>query len=356
MATAIKLPIFRGMSEAAIRERVVAEAVKWLGTREGTIDHKRIVDTYNSGLPKLPRGYRLQYDDAWCAAFMSFIGICLGISRVILPEVGCGAMIELYRKAGRWMEADDYVPQPADICMLDWDAKKGECTGNPDHVGMVEKVEGKTITLIDGNNSEGQVGRRPICVEYVKVRGYCLPDYVSLVWGFTDVPEGKWYTPAVDWAEEQGIIEGVSERLFAPEQPCTRAHVLTTMYRLSGAVDVKGAIPFADVEPFAYYADAVRWGHKLGITEGLSDVTFGPDEPCTRAQIVTMIWRRAGRPAKSGFAPFDDVAPEAFYANAVDWAYGKGIVYGVNDYDFAPNQPCTRAEMVAMLHRYSMVA
>lgn len=352
MAKAIRLPIFRGMSEAAIRKQVVAEAVKWLGTREGTIEHKRIVDGYNKGLHKLPRGYRLQDDDAWCAAFISFIGICLGISGVILPEVGCGPMIELYRKQGRWMERDDYVPSPGDIVMFDWDAKRGECTGAPDHVGMVVSVEGKAITVIEGNY-DNQVKYRVICVEYIKVRGYCLPDYASLVWGFADVPAGEWYTPAVDWAEEESIIEGVSERLFAPDQPCTRAHVLTTMYRLFGSVEVKGPIPFADVGSGAYYADAVRWGHKLSITEGLSDVAFGPDEPCTRAQIITMIWRHAGKPVQAGFAPFDDVEPEAFYADAVDWAYGKGIVFGVNDYDFAPDQPCTRAEMVTMLYRYA---
>lgn len=351
MATSIKLPIFRGMSEATIRERVVSEAVKWLGTKEGSAGHKKIVDTYNSQR-KLPRSYKLQYDDAWCAAFISFIGISLGISDVILPEVGCGKMIELYKAAGRWMEADDYVPKPGDLPIYYWKAQKGECTSGADHVGMVVSVDGNAIRVIEGNY-DNQVKYRDICVEYIKIRGYCLPDYASLVWGFADVPAGEWYTPAVDWAEKKGIIEGISERLFAPDQTCTRAHVLTTMYRLFGSVDVKGVIPFADIEPGAYYADAVRWGYKLGITEGLSDVAFGPDEPCTRAQIVTMIWRRAGRPAKSCFAPFDDVAPEAFYADAVDWAYGKGIVHGVNDYDFAPDQPCTRAEMVTMLYRYA---
>ena len=94
--------IFIGMSESAIRERVVAEARKLLGVKEGTAEHKRIVDTYNT-LPKLPRGYKLQYDDAWCAGTMSYIGIVLGITDVILPECSCSKMIELYKaRAGGW--------------------------------------------------------------------------------------------------------------------------------------------------------------------------------------------------------------------------------------------------------------
>ena len=132
-----------GMSEDAIRQRVADTALSLLGIRENTIDHKeRIVDVYNS-LDKLPRGYRLKEDDAWCAAFITVIGILLGISHIILPECGCGPMIELYKAQGRWMEADDYIPKPGDICMLDWDAQRGECVGSPDHVGLVEWVKGK---------------------------------------------------------------------------------------------------------------------------------------------------------------------------------------------------------------------
>lgn len=219
-----------GMSEAAIRERVVAEAVKWHGVREGTVEHKKIVDTYNSQ-GKLPRGYRLRYTDAWCAAFMSYIGICLDISHVILPEVGCGPMIELYKAQGRWMEADDYVPRPGDLVMYDWDAKSGECTGSPDHVGMVESVKGKTITVIEGNY-DNQVKRREICVEYIKVRGYCLPDYGSLVKPFADVDPNAWYAGAVARAAELGIVEGVGGGLFEPERAVTRAEAAAMCVRL----------------------------------------------------------------------------------------------------------------------------
>lgn len=222
---------YMGMSEAAIRERVVAEARKLLGIREGTIEHKKIIDTYNSGLPKLPGGYELQYDDAWCAATMAYIGIVLGISNIILPECSCSAMIELYKAVGRWEERDDYVPRPGDLVMYDWDAKSGECTGAPDHVGMVEKVEGKTITVIEGNY-DNQVKRRTICVEYVKIRGFCRPDYASLVQRFTDVPEDAWYAEAVAKAAELGIVEGVGEGLFEPERAVTRAEAAAMVVRL----------------------------------------------------------------------------------------------------------------------------
>lgn len=219
-----------GMSEAAIRERVVAEAVKWIGVREGTKEHKKIVDTYNSQ-GKLPRGYKLQYTDAWCAGFISFLGIVLGISHIILPEVGCAPMIEEYKAKGWWMEADDYVPKPGDLVMYDWDAKTGECTGAPDHVGMVEKVEGKTITVIEGNY-DNQVKRREICVEYVKIRGFCLPDYASLVQRFTDVDPGAWYADDVAMAAQLGLMEGVGGGLFEPERAVTRGELAAVAVRL----------------------------------------------------------------------------------------------------------------------------
>lgn len=219
-----------GMSEKAIRERVVDEARKLLGIKEGTADHKRIVDGYN-GLPKLPRGYKLKYTDAWCAATMSYIGIVLGISHVLLPECSCSRMIELYKAQGRWMEADDYVPKPGDLVMYDWDAKSGECTGAPDHVGMVEKVDGKTITVIEGNY-DNSVKRRQIVVEYVKIRGYCLPDYASLVQRFTDVDPNAWYAEAVTRAAELGIVEGVGEGKFEPERAITRAEAAAMCVRL----------------------------------------------------------------------------------------------------------------------------
>ena len=219
-----------GMTEDAIRQRVVQEARKLLGIKEGTAGHKRIVDGYNT-LDKLPRGYKLKYTDAWCAATMSYIGIILGIPHVILPEVGCGPMIDLYKKAGRWEERDDYVPRPGDLVMYDWQAQSGECTGAPDHVGMVESVKGKIITVIEGNY-DNRVKRRDICVEYVKVRGYCLPDYAKLVQRFTDVEPGVWYADEVARAAQLGLMEGVGGGLFEPDRPVTRGELAAVAVRL----------------------------------------------------------------------------------------------------------------------------
>ena len=219
-----------GMSEAAIRERVVAEARKLLGIKEGTAEHKRIVDGYNT-LPKLPRGYKLRYTDAWCAATMTYIGIALGISNVLLPECSCSRMIELYKAQGRWMEDDDYVPRPGDLVMYDWDAKSGECTGAPEHTGMIVEKQGKTLRVLEGNY-DNQVKIREIPIEYVKVRGYCLPDYASLVQRFADVDPNAWYAEAVAKAAQLGIVEGVGNGLFEPERAITRGEAAAMMVRL----------------------------------------------------------------------------------------------------------------------------
>lgn len=222
--------IFIGMTENDIRERVVAEAVKRLGVREGTAEHKKIVDGYNSQV-KLPRGYKLKYDDAWCAGFISFLGIVLGISHVILPEVGCGPMIEEYKAKGQWMEADDYVPKPGDIWMADWEAKKGECTGAPNHVELVEWCDGKNIGLI-GGNSDNQVKRRTICVEHINTRGFCLPDYASLVQPFADVAPDAWYADVIAKAARLGIVQGTGGGMFEPDRAVTRAEAAAMMVRL----------------------------------------------------------------------------------------------------------------------------
>lgn len=219
-----------GMTEAAIRQRVVDTAVSFLGIKEGTAEHKELVNIYNSQ-DKLPRGYQLQEEDPWCAATISVIGIMLDISHIILPEVGCGPMIELYKAQGRWMEADDYVPKPGDIWMADWEAKKGECTGEPNHVELVEWCDGKNIGLI-GGNSDNQVKRRTICVEYVKTRGFCLPDYASLVQHYTDVPDDIWYAKEIAKATELGIVNGVGNGEFDPERPVTRAECAAIAVRL----------------------------------------------------------------------------------------------------------------------------
>lgn len=219
-----------GMTEKAIRQKVADTAMSLLGIKEGTAEHKQLVDTYNSQ-GKLPRGYRLKDTDAWCAAFVSVLGIILGIPHILLPEVGCDPMIELYKARGRWMERDDYVPQPGDLVMYNWDGKSGENTGSPDHVGMVVSIKGKTIRVIEGNY-QNKVQYRDICVEYVKTRGFCLPDYASLVQHYTDVPDDIWYAKEIAKATELGIVKGVGNGEFDPERPVTRAECAAIAVRL----------------------------------------------------------------------------------------------------------------------------
>lgn len=167
------------MTETQLRNHYVDTLRGWMGAKEGGAIHKRIIDTYNS-LNPLPRNYRMTYKDAWCAATVSAAAIEAGLTDIIPRECSCTRMIERFKQLGRWMERDDYTPDKGDIIFYDWDDKgKGDCTGNPEHVGVVEKVANGLITVIEGNYHDA-VGRRNIIVNARYIRGYGLPDYASL--------------------------------------------------------------------------------------------------------------------------------------------------------------------------------
>ncbi len=222
---------YYGMTEKTIRQKVVGTAMGLLGIKEGSAEHKKIIDIYNAQR-KLPRGYKLTYSDPWCAGTMSYIGIVLDISHVILPECSCSAMIKLYESDGRWEERDDYVPEIGDLVMYAWKGQKGENTLAPDHVGMVVGYNGKNPLVLEGNY-DNQVKIREICIEYVKVRGYCLPDYGSLVQGFADVPNDHPHAEGISWGAAQGIVLGVGDGLFEPDRPVTRGELMTILHRHS---------------------------------------------------------------------------------------------------------------------------
>lgn len=158
------------------RSKVVEQIKAWVGYNESDGSHKKIIDIYNSHKP-LARGYAVKYTDEWCATTVSAVAIKLGYTKIIPTECSCTKMIELLKKIGAWQENDAYKPQPGDILFYDWDdTGKGDNKNGPDHVGIVEKVSGTTITVIEGNYSQS-VKRRQIPVNGKYIRGYGVPKY-----------------------------------------------------------------------------------------------------------------------------------------------------------------------------------
>ena len=169
---------------------------------------------------------------------------------------------------------------------------------------------------------------------------------------FDDVPDDGYYKDAVDWAVDRGITVGASATKFDPNGICTRAQAVTFLWRALGKPAAKNtAMSFTDVAADAYYRDAVLWAVENRIVLGVSETKFDPDGICTRAQIVTLLWRAAESPAAGSANPFTDVAADAYYADAVLWAVGKEITIGTSGTTFSPNRICTRAEIVTFLYR-----
>ena len=168
---------------------------------------------------------------------------------------------------------------------------------------------------------------------------------------FVDVAEGSYYEEAIDWAVEKGITNGVSSNMFAPNDPCTRAQIVTFLWRAAGSPAPKSMSSFTDVPADAFYAKAVAWAVENGITSGTGEGKFSPNATCTRAQAVTFLYRASGSPAVSGSAEFSDVSTTAFYADAVTWAAKKGITTGIGGGLFGSDNDCTRGQIVTFLWR-----
>ena len=167
---------------------------------------------------------------------------------------------------------------------------------------------------------------------------------------FRDVPTDAYYYEAVKWAQKKGITGGIGDGLFGPNQPCTRAQIVTFLWRAAGSPVVNYAMDLADVSGDAYYAEAVRWALSQGITTGTADGRFSPNAPCTRAQAVTFLFR-ASKASADGAPAFSDVAADAYYAEAVKWATDNGITTGTTSSTFSPGSGCTRAQIVTFLWR-----
>ena len=169
---------------------------------------------------------------------------------------------------------------------------------------------------------------------------------------FVDVKEGAYYYDAVLWAVEQKITSGTSATTFSPDASCTRAQMVTFLWRAAGSPKVEnGKNPFTDVKADAYYYDAVLWAVEQKITSGTSATTFSPDATVTRGQTVTFLYRNAGSPEVSGTMPFTDVEADAYYAKAVQWAVQQKITTGTSETTFSPMSDCTRGQIVTFLYR-----
>ena len=183
----------------------------------------------------------------------------------------------------------------------------------------------------------------------VEVKATFMEDN-SMLNFFYDVPNGAYFYEAVKWAVKNGITTGVGNDLFAPEQPCTRAQIVTFLWRAAGSPEPKTMSSFTDVPASAYYAKAVAWAVENGITNGMTATMFAPDATCTRGQSVTFL-HRALKGTASSSANFTDVKSDAFYADAINWAVANNVTNGTSNTTFSPDADCTRAEIVTFLYR-----
>ena len=208
------------------------------------------------------------------------------------------------------------------------------------------KIDGKSIGAVKSYTFENVKKSHTIEVIFMKANGNPQTGV------FVDVATGSYYEDAVDWAVENGITKGTDDTHFSPDGICTRAQAVTFLWRTAGSPKPEiRTMPFTDVPVGSYYYDAVLWAVGNGITKGTSDTTFSPNMTCTRAQIVAFLWRSEKSPAAGTANPFADVKSTAYYADAVLWAVKENITKGTTSTTFSPNADCTRAQIVTFLWR-----
>ena len=208
------------------------------------------------------------------------------------------------------------------------------------------KIDGKSIGAVKSYTFENVSRTHTIEVIFMKANGNPQTGV------FVDVATGSYYEDAVDWAVENGITQGTDDTHFAPDGICTRAQAVAFLWRAAGSPKLKTrTMPFTDVPAGSYYYDAVLWAVENGIAKGTSDTTFSPNMTCTRAQIVAFLWRSEKSPAAGTANPFADVKSAAYYADAVLWAAKEDITKGTTNTTFSPDADCTRAQIVTFLWR-----
>ena len=206
---------------------------------------------------------------------------------------------------------------------------------NGDELKLTDKGNGKYTFTMPGSK--------------VEVKATFMEDNSALNF-FYDVPNDAFFYEAVKWAVKSGVTNGLTETMFGPYEPCTRAQIVTFLWRAAGSPEPKAMSSFADVPASAYYAKAVAWAIENGITNGMTETTFAPDATCTRGQGVTFLYR-ALKGSAGGGANFTDVKSDTFYADAVNWAVANNVTNGTSDTTFSPNDNCTRGQIVTFLWR-----
>ena len=211
------------------------------------------------------------------------------------------------------------------------------------------KIDGKSIGAVKSYTFENVRRTHTIEVIFMKANGNPQTGV------FVDVATGSYYEDAVDWAVGNGITQGTDATHFSPDGICTRAQAVTFLWRAAGSPKPETrTMPFTDIPAGSYYYDAVLWAVENGIAKGTSDTTFSPNMTCTRAQIVAFLWRSEKSPAAGTANPFADVKSTAYYADAVLWAAKEDITKGTTNTTFSPNADCTRAQIVTFLYRFTV--
>ena len=208
------------------------------------------------------------------------------------------------------------------------------------------KIDGKSIGAVKSYTFENVRRTHTIEVIFMKANGNPQTGV------FVDVATGSYYEDAVDWAVGNGITQGTDATHFSPDGICTRAQAVTFLWRAAGSPKPETrTMPFTDIPAGSYYYDAVLWAVENGIAKGTSDTTFSPNMTCSRAQIVAFLWRSEKSPAAGTANPFADVKSTAYYAGAVLWAVKEDITKGTTNTTFSPDADCTRAQIVTFLWR-----
>ncbi len=261
-----------------------------------------------------------------------------------LKALAAGTTINVYASDAKALATDPEQPKTL-IGSLTLDEAGEAAQTVSTFIEDVQMLKGKKGVYLEFLNEEAEEGTNLVELNTLQ--------FVLEMPPFEDISRSEYYYNAVEWAVEKEITNGTSETTFSPESTCTRAQIVTLLWRANGSPEPKAAaIPFADVKADAYYCKAVSWAVEQGITTGVSEDRFAPDSGCTRAQVVTFLWRAAGKPEPTSTAnPFTDVKSDAYYHDAVLWAVEKGITKGTSADKFSPDSTCTRAQIVTFLYR-----